>query len=790
MARFRCLALLGFVFLAGALAGNRPARAQGLIIGRPLPGPRPLPIPAPRPLTIKSERISLSVDSGAVRAQISQVFLNPTNAQMEGTYLFNLPEGAAVSNFRMQVDREPVDGKMLTVEEARRTYEQFVRQRIDPGILEYVGHNAFRARVFPIPASGEKEIQIGYSHPAGFQNGLYQVTYPLNTDRVSPEPLRELAVQCTIRSNQPIKAIYSPTHEIQVRRDNDHLATVTFEAKEIRANRDFVLYYSVSEKEFGLNALTNRKAGEDGYLMMMLAPKRDAAPKDVLPKDIVFVFDTSGSMQGAKIEQAKRALNTVLGALGSRDRFNITRFSTDVTSFRSTLVDVTLDNVRAARDFVSDLKAVGGTNIDEALQAAFASLPAAGPEKRAAFVIFMTDGIPTIGQTNMDQILANAAKENKVRARLFAFGVGHDVNAVLLDRLALNGSGAADYVGPDEDLETKIGSFYMKIANPVLSNLKIEVAGAQVTETYPGRLPDLFAGSQLLVLGRYRGTGKATVKVTGDIGGAPRSYTYEVALPAEEKEFIFIPKLWASRKIGFLLEEIRLHGENEELKNEVIRLSKEHGIITPYTAFLVEEPGLVPPGGTVERLGDLGGGRRGAVDAAGRGGLGGAGFGGGLAAGGVSRPAAGARGPAQPPSQNAGEEARLYYLRRQAADQQAFRQSTGRDAIGQSQRLRQLKEQTVDELEVQTQQVVQGRRFEWKEGGWSDATVTGKPTVVTVKFGSDAYFDILQRNPQWTKFMALGKSVTFRTGKSHVLKVSETAGKEKLTAAELKALAE
>src|SRR5262245_38724218 len=384
--------ILFFCALAAGIAwATGPAGAQGLVIAQPLPGPRPGPVPVPTPLPVRAQHVSLAIDSGAVQAQGSEVFNNPNSVPMEGTYLFNLPEGATVANFRMQVDKEPVDGKIVPVDEARRIYESFVRQRIDPGILEYVGRNAFRARVFPIPASSDKEIELGYSHPAIFQNGLYQVVYPLNTERVSPQPLRELSIECTLKAKQPIKAIYSPTHEIQVSRENDHLAKIRFEAKEIRANRDFVLYYSVSEKEFGLNALAHRKVGDDGYLMMMLAPRRDASASEVLPKDIVFVFDTSGSMQGAKIEQAKRALNTILGALSPKDRFNIVRFSTEVSNFREALVDASGENTKAARDFVGEFKAIGGTAIDDALQAALASLPDEKPgEKRARFVVFMT----------------------------------------------------------------------------------------------------------------------------------------------------------------------------------------------------------------------------------------------------------------------------------------------------------------------------------------------------------------------------------------------------------------
>ncbi|HEU4754184.1 MAG TPA: VIT domain-containing protein, partial [Armatimonadota bacterium] len=287
---FRARTLL---FLAGLLALLAPgaARAQGLLLPRPI---RPIPQPV-RPLAVKSQKVMMHLDSGALKVEVEQVFYNPNPVQMEGTYLFPLPEGAAVSSFRMTLDKEPVEGKLLSVDEARRIYESYVRRNIDPAILEYVGRNAFQARVFPILPSSERHIFLTYSQPAAFDNGVYRAVYPLNAERVTGQTAGDVSIDCTIRSSQPLKTIYSPTHEIQVKRETDNLARVTFEGKDVRADRDFLLYYTTSEKAFGLNALTYRRPGEDGYAMLMLAPKREAATSEVQPKDIVFVFDTSGS---------------------------------------------------------------------------------------------------------------------------------------------------------------------------------------------------------------------------------------------------------------------------------------------------------------------------------------------------------------------------------------------------------------------------------------------------------------------------------------------------------------
>ncbi len=749
-----------------------PASAQGLLIPRPISPPVPgrpiLPAPPPPPLSVKSQHVSLQVTDGAMKVEVEQVFYNPHGVQMEGTYLFALPPGATVSSFRMTVDKEPVEGKLLGVEEARRIYESYVRRNIDPAILEYVGRNAFQARVFPIPPHSEKRVYLVYSQALTFQNGLYQAVYPLRSERVTGAGAGDLTVDCTLRASQPVRAIYSPTHEVQVKREGEHRARVTFEGKDVRADRDFVLYYGLSEKAFGLNALAHRRPGEDGYVMLMLAPRRETAASDVQPKDVVFVFDTSGSMQGAKIEQARKALQTVLGALGDRDRFNIIRFSSDVTPFREGVVPASAENRAAARAFVEEFKAIGGTAIDDAVQAGLAALPR--PEARqgrGAFLVFMTDGLPTIGVTDPDRILQSAAKAAPPDVRLFSFGVGTDVNTLLLDRLARDHRGASDYISPNEDLETRIGSFYAKIAEPVLSNVQVELDGARLTELQPSRTPDLFAGTQLLLLGRYQGQGSVRLTLSGELNGRPQRFRYDLSLPERELGHDFVPRLWASRKIGFLLEEIRLRGESKELKDEVIRLSKEHGIVTPYTAYLVEEPGLIPaPAGAV-RLG---------VEPAVPGGNLGGGFGG----------RGGAPGPSGPVAGRVREEqARKAQLYRQQAD--GFDRNSGANAVEASRRLRQLQERAVDEQEVEAVRQVSDRAFRFSAGQWQDQTAPAKPVVVPVRYGSEAYFQVLRARAEWAKFLALGRQVAFRTGKQTVVSVGEK-GKETLTAAELKDL--
>jgi Mg-chelatase subunit ChlD len=732
------------------------ARAQGLILPRPRPD-----LPRPPALSVRQHRVQVTVNAGTARTEVEQVFVNPTDRVLEGTYLFPLPEDAAVSQFRMTIDKEPVEGKVLDRDEARRIYEEYVRRTIDPALLEYVGRGAFQARVFPIPAHGEKRIQLTYSQVVPFDAGIYQYRYPMarNADGSVPE---QTSVAVTIHSPQPIKTVYSPSHDVAVARPDDHTARVSAEGESGGDVHDFVLYYTVSQKEFGLNMLAHRRGERDGYFLMMLSPPREVVREQIVPKDILFVFDTSGSMSGKKIEQAKEALRFALEHLNARDRFNVIRFHSEVEPFRKTLVDATPAAIQAARDFVNGFQAAGGTAINDALEATFDSIPKyrlAANEARATMVVFLTDGEPTVGETNIERIVENVERENHSHARLFVFGVGDDVNTLLLDRLARDGDGVAEYVRPNENLEVKVSSFVSKIANPVLSDLKLEVSGVPVTELTPRRLPDLFAGSQLLLFGRYQDAGRATVRLIGHLGGREQVFTYPVEFPDRERDNAFIPRLWASRKIGALLEEIRLHGEKPELKDEVVRLSKEFGVPSPYTSILVEEPrevargrrldGATPdvslalPHGSPRLLGRVPG--YGAPSGPAQNGA--SGLGGGL--GGFG----------------------------------GFRQQSGAGAVAASKAVGQLKEAEREE-QLGGVRRVEGKTFLFRDGAWTDTEVDGKGTVLPVKFGSDAYFQIVRQHPELAKFLALGQEVAVRVKPGLTLRVGAT-GKATLTAVEL-----
>lgn len=573
--------VLGALFSFAFLLVSGVAYADGLIIVDP-PMHHPI-IKHPIPLTVRYHRVSVNIDNNVATTTIDQVFMNEYDVDLEGTYIFPLPEEAAISEFSMYIDGKKVGGKILGKDEARRIYEDIVRQMKDPGLLEYVGRNMFKARIYPIPKRGQKRMKLVYKEVVKYDSGTYKYVYPLDTEKYSPKPLEDASIAVHIKSPIAIKNVYSPSHKIDVNLDELE-ATCGWEAKDIKPDKNFVLYYTVSEKDVGLSLQTYKIKGEDGYFLMLLSPGNIKGR--TIAKDIVFVLDTSGSMGGKKIVQAKDTLKYCLNQLNRKDRFNIISFASSVDPYKDSFVQATSGNVRNAIKFVEDFTATGGTNINEALLEALKMFK---DSSRPQMIVFLTDGEPTVGITNMKDIIKNSQKANKHKARMFVFGVGHDVNTHLLDKLGEIHRGVSDYVDPDENIEIKVSSFYRKINEPVLSDISLEFNGIKVYDLQPHDLPDIFRGQQLVLLGRYKGDGTKKITLSGYVNGTKKRFISEGKFEKENKENDFIPRLWATRKIGFLTSEIRLNGEKKELIDEIIKLSKKHGIMTQYTSFLILE---------------------------------------------------------------------------------------------------------------------------------------------------------------------------------------------------------
>jgi Ca-activated chloride channel family protein len=488
----------------------------------------------------------------------------------------------------MEIGGQQVQAELLSADKARGIYEDIVRKLKDPALLEYAGRDVFKVRVFPIEPNSHKRITLSYSQVLPSDAGLVSYVYPLNTEKFSAKPIKNVSIKVELETRLSLKTIYSPSHAVEIKRNGPNKATIAYEAADVQPDTDFALYFAPEKDEVGLNLLTYKTPGEDGYFLLLASPGMDAKDRQVVLKDVVFILDTSGSMSGKKITQAKKALEFCVENLNDDDRFELVRFSTEVEPLFDQLVAASPANRAKAGDFIKDLRANGATAIDDALRKALSLRPA--DSARPFVIIFLTDGMPTIGVTDEDQILGNVKRNDTGRTRIFCFGIGNDVNTHLLDKLTEQSRGSSQYVLPEEDIEVKVSSFFAKIKEPVLANPTLKFTGdIRATKLYPASLPDLFKGEQLVLAGRYSGHGSSAVIVEGMVNGATRKFTYEVKFPDESPDHEFIPRLWATRRVGNLLDEIRLHGENAELRDEVTQLARKYGIVTPYTAYLIVE---------------------------------------------------------------------------------------------------------------------------------------------------------------------------------------------------------
>jgi Ca-activated chloride channel family protein len=593
------LLLLGLVaalpaFSVGLIVVEDPESSRATLVPPPYhPGPPPPrfqpPLhPAWAPLELQFTKADVRINDQFATTSIEQEFYNPNPRQLEGTFLFPVPKGAHINKFTMEINGKPVEAELLSAEKARGIYEDIVRRFRDPALLEYSGRDLFKVRIFPIEPNARKWITLAYTQLLKSDNGLVNFVFPLNTEKFSARPLKNLSVKVDLETRRPLKSIYSPSHKVEIKRHDANHTAVGYEAADVKPDADFQLLYAQENEDVGANLLTYKTSGEEGYFVLLASPGVDTRNSRVIPKDVVFVLDTSGSMAGAKLEQAKKALAFCVENLNEGDRFEILRFATEVEPLFDKLADVEKDPRARAQSFIKETKPIGGTAINDALQKALALRPDRGD--RPFIIIFLTDGRPTVGNTREDDIVGNVKKGAGGNVRVFCFGIGHDVNTHLLDRITEETRAFSQYVLPEEDIEVKVSSFFTRIKEPVLAAPKLSFPDTvRVTKLYPSPVPDLFRDEQLVLAGRYSGHGDGAIQIEGSVNGETKRFAYDVKFPEEAKDHDFIPRLWATRRVGYLLDEIRLRGENKELKDEVIELARKYSIVTPYTAYLIQE---------------------------------------------------------------------------------------------------------------------------------------------------------------------------------------------------------
>ncbi|MBV8857854.1 MAG: VWA domain-containing protein [Acidobacteria bacterium] len=746
MRTFRDLLCLFFGLLLVALV-TATADAQGVIVPGPCrrcPVP-PRPVTMPRALPVKSIKIDSKIAAQVATTHVEQVFRNDTDAVLEGTYFFPIPESASIVEFAIWDGDNRLVGEVRSREEARRIYDEIVRHQRDPGLLEYAGRDLFQASIFPIPPHSDKKLELTYTQVLKAEGGTVNYRYPLGTGRNVAQIEGTVSGRVEIEGREAVRNIYSPSHEIEVARKGERNARVSFESGPGREPQDFQLFYTLSDADFGMTLLTHREPGKQGFFLLTISPKDELSEAEYVAKDVVFVLDTSGSMaEAGKMEKARAALLFGVRSLRPADRFNVINFAGEEHLMTTGLVQADAAGRAKGEEFIAQLRPVGGTNINGALLAAMQQFDRS---ERPRLLVFLTDGLPTVGETKVERILDNARAARVPGVRLFTFGVGYDVNTALLDKLAADNGGAAEYVEPKEDLEVKVSNFFTKINHPVLTNLALDMGGVESDLVYPREMPDIFRGTQLTLIGRYRNQrdlDNVVLRLTGRAGEATRSFTYNnVSFPLDTERNEFLPRLWATRRVGWLMEQIRTNGEQKELTDEIVDLGTRYGIVTPYTSYLAVE------GAESSRLGL----DRKDVDADD-----------------VARPTPGLSGVRRERSERrpatgggVGSAPMTVYNAPPPMPKEAAKATTGELAVRQSKRDRAQQEAVREEEGAATSSVrkVGDKTFYLRDDVWTDSEFKAEAKLpeTAVEFGGEEYFALVKRDPQLARFFSLGERV-------------------------------
>ena len=728
---------------------------------RPPWPPRPIPPHRPirqfLPLELKTQNVEVTIKDQVAVTKLRQVFYNPSDQRMEGTFLFPVPKGARIDKFSMEVNGKMQKAELLDSAKARKIYEDIVRKALDPALFEYAGQSLFKVRIFPIEPKKEKEDPLNYTENVEREGKVVRYVYHLNTKKYSSKPIKDLSMKIDLETSEAeIKSVYSPSHETEIKRHGKRRVVVGLEKKNMATDADFLLYYSLkdkSESDIDLSVLTHKedKEDEEGHFMVLLNPGAWDDKSSVIPKDVVFVFDSSGSMRGKKIEQAKEALKFCVDSLNKEDRFELIRFSTEAEPIFGKMVSAGEKNRKKAVKFIDSVRPIGGTAIEEALVEAASIISEKASDKRPTQVIFMTDGQPTIGAIKEDVILNSLRKKtegSKSKIRVFCLGIGTNVNTHLLDKITEETKAASQYVLPEENLEYKLSRFYAKISEPVLADLKLTIDGPnRVREIYPKNLPDLFKGDQMVVLGRYEPGGKkGKITLEGTIRGKKKTFEYGAVFPKKKEGNSFIPRIWATRRVGYLLDEIRLRGEKKELKEEVARLARKYGIVTPYTSYLIIEDEKDIP----------------------------------IARRSLGRIAPGSAAPIEEKELLAIEaEAKIAYdsfkseksgedAVRGAASGIALKDADALSSFSAAKDLAYARGKVTNKPIASENRMLEGKTFHLAGDLWIDDEARDEKgkEIEKLKFASKEYFDFLEKHPELIKFLSLGANVDlFHQGK-------------------------
>lgn len=668
--------------------------------------------------------VRVTLEGRVLRYEVTERWTNRGRALGEVDYVLPLPRGAAFENLSLMIDGEMVNGEIRGAGEARRIYEEIVRRQRDPALVEWMDHGVLRTRIFPIQPGETRTVTVRFNAIAEREGDALRVDVPAPRGQGTENTGTQLNFQWP--EGDGYGEAWSPTHRVE-----DAGGVPRRSLRVVDATGTVTLLLPVRSNTAAMTVLTHAPRTDEGYMLLTIgAPTRSVSRT---ARDVTFVIDVSGSMSGEKLVQAKAAGRQLLNSLSGADRFRLIAFSSDVNDFAEGWSAVNPGSLRRAQEWLDGLSATGGTNIGGALERA---LEASTPENRLGLVLFMTDGEPTVGERDPAKLAARASQQRGER-RVFTFGIGADVNATLLEQLALDGAGTAHFVRPQENVERIVGVVAQRLTSPVATDIRIRAQGVTLQQVMPAGRIDLFAGQELTILARYTGSAEsARITITGQHPDGPVTWTSEARFPAQRTQDAFVGRLWATQRVGWLSAERRKNGASPELDNEIKQLGERWGIPTALTSYLVLEPGMVVSNGPVPR---------------------------------------GGRGGAMPMAQGVGTAASappaVFEQARKAAEQRSSRSVA--DAEG--------------DMDARQTRRTASRMFVMKDSVWTDTRgAAARARTVRVRPFSDAYFALMNRTPELREVFALGERVEAR-GRA-VTVVLAADGAERLSAADVDAI--
>jgi Ca-activated chloride channel family protein len=567
-----------FVLAGFVVAAARPAGAAGLLVADGGFGGI---------LEIKEQDVHVTINNGVAVTEVEQVFVNTENRVVEALYTFPVPKGASVSNFSMWINGKEMVGEVVEKERAREIYDSYKRQRRDPGLLEQVDYKRFEMRIFPIAAGAEQRVRIAYYQELDFDHDRANYTYPLATaprTGVDQRTTGKFAFSLDVKSEVPVTEMTSPSHPdefVIVKHADAHYWQASLETNGADLSRDLVIDYGVERPHTGIDLITSKTGGEDGYFQLTLTAGKELE-EHVQGSDYVFVVDVSGSMTNdGKLALSREAVKAFVQSLGDEDRFELITFNIAATPLFNAPAPVNVENQQRAGEFLNSQKAMGGTILNPAIQAAYRYKDS----DRQLNVVVLSDGMT---EQREQRELLQLIEQRPSGVSVFCIGVGNEVNRPLLGQLAQETGGLAAFMSTSDNFEQQAQAFRRKLTHPAATDVKITLDGADVYDVEPQTLPNLYYGQPLRMYGRYKKNGPAKVQVRAEILGSPLAQTIDVALPAKDEANPEIERMWAQHRVERLMGEDRREGAQGR-QTEIVRLCEGYSITSEYASFIVLE---------------------------------------------------------------------------------------------------------------------------------------------------------------------------------------------------------